>query len=75
MRYQERITIDSTIMLGKPVITGTRITVELILSKIAGGYTFDEILDMYPHLVHNDLLSAVSYAVSLLKNEEALYSE
>ena len=41
MNYQERITANPKVMLGKPIIKGTRITVEIILRKIAGGYSFD----------------------------------
>jgi len=48
-------------MLGKPTIRGTRITVELMLWKIAGGYTFEEILGMYPHLKLNDILASIAY--------------
>ena len=42
-------------MLGKPVIKGTGITVELVLKKIAGGYSFDEIIQMYPHISQENL--------------------
>ncbi|MBC8111168.1 MAG: DUF433 domain-containing protein [Verrucomicrobia bacterium] len=66
----ERIEIDSKVMLGKPVIKGTRITVELILRKISGGYSFGEILLMYPHLQHEDILAAVELAATVMANEE-----
>ena len=61
MNYYDRITSTPQVMLGKPVIKGTRITVELILRKIGGGYSFEEILEMYPHLDKEDILAAVSY--------------
>ncbi len=64
MNYQDKITANPKVMLGKPVIKGTRITVELILRKIAGGYSFDEIIEMYPHINKEDILVTVSYAVS-----------
>ncbi|MEM9986595.1 MAG: DUF433 domain-containing protein [Bacteroidota bacterium] len=60
MNYQLRITANPKVMLGKPVIKNTRITVELILRKIAGGYSFDEILQMYPHLEMEDILACVN---------------
>lgn len=72
MNYYSRITSNPNVMLGKPVIKGTRITVELILRKIGGGYSFEEILEMYPHLVKEDILAAVSYAASVLGSEETL---
>jgi uncharacterized protein (DUF433 family) len=59
-------------MLGKPVIKGTRITVELILRKISSGYSFDEIIEMYPHLKKEDILAAVEYAASVIADEEIL---
>nr|NIT55163.1 DUF433 domain-containing protein [Fodinibius sp.]NIV10123.1 DUF433 domain-containing protein [Fodinibius sp.]NIY23747.1 DUF433 domain-containing protein [Fodinibius sp.] len=57
MDYKQRITTDSKIMLGKPVIKGTRITVELILRKLSQGLTVEEILDGYPHLTKEDILA------------------
>lgn len=72
MNYYDRITSNPNVMLGKPVIKGSRITVELILRKIGGGYSFDEILEMYPHLNKEDILAAVNYAASVLGSEETL---
>ena len=74
MDYKERISADPKVMLGKPVIKGTRITVELILRKIAGGYSFDEIIEMYPHINKEDILSCVGYAVLVLESEDTLQS-
>jgi uncharacterized protein (DUF433 family) len=70
MDYQDRITSDPKVMLGKPVIKGTRITVELILHKIAGGFAFEEILQMYPHLTREDILAAVGYAADVIASEK-----
>lgn len=72
MNYQNRITSNPKVMLGKPVIKGTRITVELILRKIAGGYSFEEILDMYSHIAIEDILACVGYAASVIESEETL---
>ncbi len=49
-------------MLGKPIIKGTRITIELLLRKLAEGYTMDELLTDYPHLTKEDILAAMEYA-------------
>jgi uncharacterized protein (DUF433 family) len=74
MNYQDKITSSPKIMLGKPIVKGTRITVELILKKIAGGYSFEEIIEMYPHITNDDILACVSYAVSVMESEETLQS-
>ncbi|MDB5351736.1 MAG: hypothetical protein JWN86_2983 [Planctomycetota bacterium] len=58
----ERISIDPSIMFGKPVITGTRIPVDLLLKKIGSGLPESEILAQHPHLSREDLLAAVAYA-------------
>lgn len=74
MNYKERISANPKVMLGKPVIKGTRITVELILRKIAGGYSFDEIIEMYPHIAKEDILACVGYAASVIESEDTLQS-
>jgi uncharacterized protein (DUF433 family) len=68
----ERITIDPKVMLGKPCIKGTRITVELVLEKLAGGATVEWILDAYPHVKKEDVLEAIRYAHAVLTNEEII---
>lgn len=70
--YRDRIQSNPDVMLGKPTIKGTRITVELLLWKIAGGFSFEEILEMYPHLKMEDILGAVGYAAAILESEEAI---
>ena len=56
------IEINPKIMVGKPVIKGTRITVELILEKLAGGETIEDILKSYPHLNRAQILACLEYA-------------
>ncbi|MGA0557055.1 DUF433 domain-containing protein [Larkinella sp. VNQ87] len=60
MNYRERITADHQIMLGKPVIKGTRITVELLLRKMSEGATVPDLLRMYPHLQEADVFAALT---------------
>lgn len=74
MDYRNRITSDPGIVVGKPIIKGTRITVESLLQKIAGGYSFDEIIEMHPHITRDDILAAVSYAAAVIASEETLQS-
>jgi uncharacterized protein (DUF433 family) len=72
--YQDRITVDPEIMLGKPVIRGTRITVELILRKLSEGMSIEELLEAYPHLVRDDILAAISYSADVISQEELIAS-
>jgi uncharacterized protein (DUF433 family) len=66
----ERINVDPKIMFGKPVIKGTRITVELILRKLAGGMTEEQIVAHHPHLTVEDIRAAAAFAADHLANEE-----
>lgn len=67
-----RIAIDPRVMLGKPVVRGTRITVEILLEKIAAGCTLDEILRDYPSLSREDVLAAVAYARQAVSTDEVI---
>ena len=69
---QERIEINPEVMLGKPVIRGTRIAVELILRKLSEGATETELLDAYPRLTKQDIQAALAYAASSLAHEKIL---
>lgn len=66
----QRITIDSNIMLGKPVIKGTRLTVELIIEKLAYGATYKDLKEDYPFISEEDIRSALLYAAKCLSREE-----
>ncbi len=57
-----RISTDPDVMLGKPCIKGTRITVELILRWLSEGRTFAELLEAYPHISEGDIKAALAYA-------------
>jgi len=66
----DRIEVNPKVMLGKPVIRGTRVPVELILRKLGEGATQDDILDGYPHLVKQDILAAIAYAADVIARED-----
>ena len=68
----EKIVFDQNILKGKPIIKGTRISVEFILELLSSGMTYEEILKEYPHLKKNDILSALDYAVKTIKHEEII---
>jgi len=74
MDLKERITTNPEILLGKPVIRGTRITVETILRKLAEGATFDELLEAYPSLTREDILAALAYSAEVPAGEELIVS-
>jgi uncharacterized protein (DUF433 family) len=66
----DRIIIDSEILAGKPIVKGTRMSVEFILEMLSSGMGVEEILEEYSHLKKEDILAAVAYAVKVLKHEE-----
>jgi uncharacterized protein (DUF433 family) len=66
----ERIVMNPKIMFGKPVIKGTRITVELILRKLSEGLTDEQILLHHPQLTLEDIRAATGFAADHLANEE-----
>lgn len=72
--HYDRIVSTPDIMFGKPVIKGTRITVELLLRKIAGGMSISEILTDHPHLTADDTYAAAAFAADHLAHEEIVFA-
>ena len=69
MDYKKIITRNPEVMLGKPIIKGTRIAVELIIRKLASGYSFEQLLDSYPHLTKDQLYAVFEYAADIIAND------
>ena len=67
-----RIEVNPKIMVGKPVIRGTRITVELVLKMLSQGVSIGEILEEHPHLTQEDIQACLAYAAQALEVEEIL---
>ena len=65
----DRIIIDPKILVGKPVIRGTRIAVEFVIDLLAEGWSNQQILDNYPHLSEADIAACLRYAGQMLKQE------
>lgn len=65
----ERLTVNPEILGGKPIIKGTRMTVEFILELLGSGIAEDEVLRDYPHLTREDIQACLSYAAHALRNE------
>ena len=72
MTITDRIEVNPKVMMGKPVIRGTRITVELILRKLSEGTTLTDLLDAYPRLTREDIQAAIGYAADTLAHEETV---
>jgi uncharacterized protein (DUF433 family) len=64
---QALITSDPKIMMGKPIVIGTRITVELILEKLAAGETVDQIVSEHPRLTAEGVRAAIAFAAAVLR--------
>jgi uncharacterized protein (DUF433 family) len=62
MQWQDRIDIDPKVLVGKPVIKGTRVPVELVIDLLSKGWTQEQILDGYPNLTSEDVHACLSYA-------------
>ncbi len=73
MNIYDRIETSPEVMLGKPVIKGTRIPVELIVRKLAEGASIEDLLDGYPTLARQDVQAALLYAADMLGNETIVY--
>lgn len=67
--------MNPRIMLGKPVIRGSRIPVELLLRKLIEGASEADLLDSYPRLTRDDVRAALAYAAATLAHEETLWVE
>ena len=65
----DRIIIDPKILVGKPVIRGTRMAVEFLIDLLAEGWSNQQILSNYPHLTQEDIASCLRYAGSMMKQE------
>ena len=68
--YSDRITVDPEIMMGKPTIKGTRVTVEVLLRKLSQEISPENILEEYPRLEKEDLQAALQYAADSVSTEE-----
>jgi uncharacterized protein (DUF433 family) len=71
---QERIEMNPEVIMGKPVIRGTRIPVELILRKLSEGATEQELLEGYPFLTREDIQAVLAYAADMISLEDTVIS-
>ena len=66
----QRITINAAVMLGKPTIRGTRLTVEHVIKALGGGLSFEQLQEDFPFLEEADMRACLLYAAELLENEK-----
>ena len=75
MEWRDRIVSNPDILVGKPSVKGTRLSVELILGWLASGWTHEMILDAYPHLVQDDILAALAFEAEMMRDESFISSD
>ena len=69
MSWQDHIRVDPGVLVGKPVVKGTRIAVELVVELMANGWTQEQILESYPQLTAEDIRACLAYASEVLHSE------
>ena len=69
MDWREHIVVDPKVLVGKPVIKGSRIAVELVIDLMARGYSKEQILDQYDHITAEDIQACLAYASETLRSE------
>ena len=72
LELKNRIIVDQSILVGKPIVRGTRISVQQVLGHLADGWTAGEIVEEYPSLTHADVTACLGYARDLVA-DEAIY--
>jgi uncharacterized protein (DUF433 family) len=70
MNWKDHIVVVPGILAGKPVINGTRISVEFLLDRVAHSWSVDDILASYPDLSRDDVLAALSFAAEMFREEK-----
>lgn len=69
MNWEERVEINPSVLMGKPVIKGTRLAVEFIVELLANGWSQQQLIDNYPGITVNDIQACLYYAADTLKSE------
>ncbi len=74
MAEHSRITLNPEVLAGKPVIRGTRLSVDFVIGLMAEGWTEHDILDNYPGITHDDVIACLAYARDVLSSEKVFPS-
>jgi uncharacterized protein (DUF433 family) len=70
MNWKERITVAPNVLVGKPIIRGTRISVELLMDRLADGWSMEQILAAYPRITREDVLAAIAFVTEVFREED-----
>lgn len=70
MDWRNHITVDPKVLVGKPIIRGTRISVELLMDRLADGWSMEDILASYPRVTREDVLAAVAFVTEVFREED-----
>lgn len=70
MDWRTRIAVDPAVLVGKPVIRGTRVAVELVVDLLGRGYTPQQVIEQYPHITAEDVQACLAYASEVLRSEK-----
>lgn len=70
MDWKNRIIVDPKVLVGKPIIRGTRISVELIMDRLADGWSMEQILESYPRVTRDDVLAAIAFVTEVFREED-----
>jgi uncharacterized protein (DUF433 family) len=73
--WRDRIVMNPDILVGKPTVKGTRISVELILGWLGNGWSVEEVLQNYPQIKRDDVLAALSFAAQFMRDEHFLMTQ
>ena len=68
--WKQHIVVDPAILVGKPIIKGSRIAVELILDRLADGWSIDDLLTSYPNITRDGIQGAIAFAAELFKEQK-----
>lgn len=68
--WKNRIVVDPEVLVGKPIIKGTRISVDLIMDRLADGWTLEDIATAYPRVTRADVLAAIAFVTEVFREEE-----
>jgi uncharacterized protein (DUF433 family) len=70
VEWRERIVVDPGVMTGKPIIKGTRLTVDHVIELLAEGWTTEQVIDEYPGVTADDVGACLAYASELIRTEK-----
>lgn len=70
MEWNDRIVMDPGVLTGKPIIKGTRISVELVIELLARGWSHEQVIEQYDHVTREDIQACLAYASAMLKSEK-----